>query len=158
DPGLSRAVREAFVRLYEKGLIYRASYIVNWCPRCTTVLSDVEVDHVEQPGKLWHVKYPLEGEPDKFIVVATTRPETMLGDTGVAVHTEDERYRDLVGKVLRLPLLNRLIPLVADEAVEREFGTGAVKVTPAHDPTDYEIGKRARLESINIMNSDATIN
>jgi valyl-tRNA synthetase len=158
DPGLSRAVREAFVRLYERGLIYRGSYIVNWCPRCATVLSDLEVEHVETKGNLWHVRYPLEGGPERYVVVATTRPETMLGDTAVAVHPDDERYRDLVGTRLVLPLLERPIPLVADEAVERGFGTGAVKVTPAHDPTDYEIGKRAQLPSINVMNPDGTIN
>jgi valyl-tRNA synthetase len=158
DPGLSRAVREAFVRLYEKGLIYRGTYIVNWCPRCATVLSDIEVDHVDTQGSLWHVRYPVEGQPDQFVVVATTRPETMLGDTGVAVHPEDERYARLIGKRLTLPLVNRSIPIVGDEAVEREFGTGAVKVTPAHDPTDYEIGKRHALEAINVMNPDATIN
>src|SRR5687768_609502 len=145
DAGLSRAVREAFVRLYEKGLIYQGTYIVNWCPRCTTVLSDVEVDHVETAGKLWHIRYPVDGREGQFVVVATTRPETMLGDTGVAVHPEDERYADLIAKYVILPLLDRPIPVVADEAVERGFGTGAVKVTPAHDPTDYEIGKRAGL-------------
>ncbi|HEY3111315.1 MAG TPA: valine--tRNA ligase [Chloroflexota bacterium] len=158
DPGLSRAVREAFVRLYEQGLIYRGSYIVNWCPRCATVLSDIEVDHVEAQGSLWHVRYPVEGQPGRFVVVATTRPETMLGDTGVAVHPDDERYAGLIGQRLILPLVNRSIPIVGDDAVEREFGTGAVKVTPAHDPTDYEIGRRHALEMINVMNPDATIN
>ncbi|TAK20168.1 MAG: valine--tRNA ligase [Chloroflexota bacterium] len=158
DPGLSRAVREAFVRLYEKGLIYRGSYIVNWCPRCATVLSDLEVDHVDTAGHLWHARYPLVGDPERAIVVATTRPETMLGDTGVAVHPEDERYRDLIGREVELPLVGRRIPIVADEAVDRAFGTGAVKVTPAHDPTDYEIGRRAGLASINVMNPDGTIN
>jgi valyl-tRNA synthetase len=158
DPGLSRAVREAFVRLYEKGLIYKGTYIVNWCPRCATVLSDLEVDHVETEGKLWYVRYPFEGQPDRYVVVATTRPETMLGDTAVAVHPEDERYRDVIGQRVVLPLLERPIPIVADEAVERGFGTGAVKVTPSHDPVDYEIGKRANLPQINVMNPDGTIN
>ncbi len=158
DPGLSRAVREAFVRLYHKGLIYRGTYIVNWCPRCTTVLSDGEVAHVEQPGKLWHVRYPVEGEPGRYVVVATTRPETMLGDTGVAVHPDDTRYTALVGRQVRLPLMDRLIPVVADAAVEPGFGTGAVKVTPAHDLTDYEIGQRQNLPAINVMNPDATVN
>jgi len=158
DAGLSRAVREAFVRLYEKGLIYRGTYIVNWCPRCTTVLSDVEVDHIETHGNLWYVKYPLEADPSRFVVVATTRPETMLGDTGVAVHPDDERYAALIGRRVILPLLDRPIPIVADDAVERDFGTGAVKVTPAHDVNDYEIGKRTGLESMVVMNSDATIN
>jgi valyl-tRNA synthetase len=157
DDGLSRAVREAFVRLYEKGLIYQGTYIVNWCPRCTTVLSDVEVDHVDTPGKLWHIRYPRE-DGKGHVVVATTRPETMLGDTGVAVHPEDERYAGLIGERVILPLLDRPIPVVTDEAVERGFGTGAVKVTPAHDPTDYEIGKRAGLASIDVMSPEATIN
>jgi valyl-tRNA synthetase len=158
DPGLSRAVREAFVRLYEKGLIYRGTYMTNWCPRCTTVLSDVEVDHEETAGHLWHIRYSIDGEPDRFVIVATTRPETMLGDTGVAVHPEDERYADLIGRNLVLPLVGRKIPVVGDAAVEREFGTGAVKVTPAHDPTDADIGRRHNLEAINIMNPDASIN
>jgi valyl-tRNA synthetase len=163
DEQLSRAVRVAFVNLYERGLIYRGHYIVNWCPRCTTVLSDIEVDHEETKGKLWYVRYPLvpsgEGEagPD-HVAVATTRPETMLGDTGVAVNPEDERYRGLVGRQVGLPLLGRTIPIVADEAVDPAFGTGAVKVTPAHDTTDYEIGKRHGLPLINIFNPNATVN
>ncbi len=158
DAGLSRAVREAFVRLYERELIYRGSYIINWCPRCTTVLSDVEVEHVEQNGKLWFVRYPLQGDPDRFVTVATTRPETILGDTGVAVHPDDSRYSDVIGGLLVLPLVDRLIPVVGDAAVDVSFGTGAVKVTPAHDLTDYEIGARAKLPSINILNPDGTVN
>src|SRR6266550_1574777 len=157
DEGLSRAVREIFVSLYEEGLVYRGHYIINWCPRCLTALSNEEAEKAEIDGKLWHLRYPL-ADGTGHVVVATTRPETMLGDTGVAVHPEDERYRHLIGKRLTLPLVERSIPVVADEAVEREFGTGAVKVTPAHDPTDYEIGKRHALEQIDVMNPDATIN
>ncbi len=157
DEGLSRAVREVFVRLYKKGLIYRGNYIINWCPRCGTALADEEAEPKETQGSLWHIHYPMEdGSPG--VTVATTRPETMLGDTGVAVHPDDKRYTALIGKKVQLPLTGRLIPIVADEAVDREFGTGAVKVTPAHDPADFEIGMRAGLETLNIMNPDATMN
>jgi valyl-tRNA synthetase len=163
DEQLSRAVRVAFVRLFDKGLIYRGPYIVNWCPRCLTVLSDLEVDHEETVGKLYYIRYPLvsvndAGATAENIVVATTRPETMLGDTGVAVNPNDDRYAALVGRRVRLPLVGREIPIVADEAVDPRFGTGAVKVTPAHDPTDYDIGKRHSLPIVNVMNLDATIN
>ncbi|MFQ6117743.1 MAG: valine--tRNA ligase, partial [Candidatus Bipolaricaulia bacterium] len=157
DEGLSKAVREVFVRLYEEGFIYRGEYIINWCPRCGTALSDIEVEHEEHQDKLYYVKYPL-ADDDGSIAVATTRPETMLGDTAVAVHPEDERYKGLIGKEAILPLLERRIPIIADEAVDPEFGTGAVKVTPAHDPTDFEIGERHNLERINILNKDATMN
>jgi len=157
DEGLSRAVREVFVRLYEEGFIYRGEYIINWCPRCETALSDIEVEHEEHQDKLYYIKYPL-AEGKGSITVATTRPETMLGDTAVAVHPEDERYKELIGKEAILPLMERRIPIVADEAVDPEFGTGAVKVTPAHDPTDFEIGERHKLERINILNKDATMN
>jgi valyl-tRNA synthetase len=157
DEGLSAAVREAFVRLYERGLIYRGRYLVNWCPRCGTAISDLEVEHEEADTHLWYVRYPTE-DGTGGITVATTRPETILGDTAVAVHPEDERYRDLVGKRVRLPALGRLIPIIADEAVDPAFGTGAVKVTPAHDPTDYEIGRRHGLEAINVMHDDSTMN
>ncbi|MBW1938554.1 MAG: valine--tRNA ligase, partial [Deltaproteobacteria bacterium] len=160
DKGLSRAVREVFVRLYEEGLIYRGNYIINWCPRCHTALADIEVEHKETEGHLWYMRYPLAEEAEgitKFITVATTRPETMLGDTAVAVHPEDPRYKDFVGKDLMLPLLNRRIPVVADTAVEPEFGTGAVKVTPAHDLNDFEIAKRQGLQSINIFDENAIL-
>jgi len=155
DEGLSRAVREAFVRLYEKGLIYRGSYLVNWCPRCTTVLSDLEVDHVETDGQLWHIRYPVADGSGRGVVVATTRPETMLGDTAVAVHPDDERYTDLVGLTVTLPLVEREIPLISDSMVDRAFGTGAVKITPAHDPADYETGRRHCLPSVTVIDSDA---
>jgi len=167
SPEMSRAVREAFVRLYEEKLIYRAHYLTNWCPVCLTVLSDLEVVHEERQGHLWHIKYPVadaEGDAsgaravDKFLVVATTRPETMLGDTAVAVHPEDERYKDLIGKNVMLPLMNRLIPIIADEMVDREFGTGAVKITPAHDPNDFEVGRRHHLAEINVMTDDGKMN
>ena len=154
DPSLSRAVREVFVRLHEKGLIYRGKYIINWCPRCLTALSNEEVEKEERDGSLWHLKYPLE-DGNRFIVVATTRPETMLGDTAIAVHPGDERYRALIGQRVRLPLAERLIPIVADDAVDAAFGSGAVKVTPAHDPTDFEIGRRHQLETIDVMTDDA---
>lgn len=160
DKGLSRAVREVFVRLYEEGLIYRGNYIINWCPRCLTALADIEVEHIQTEGSLWYIRYPLAEkakETTKFITVATTRPETMLGDTAVAVHPEDPRYRDFVGKDLMLPLLNRRIPVVADTAVEPGFGTGAVKVTPAHDLNDFEIAKRHGLQSVNIFDENATL-
>jgi valyl-tRNA synthetase len=150
-------VREVFVNLYEKGLIYQGNYIINWCPKCQTAISDIEVEHADSDGHLWHIKYPVEGS-DEFLVVATTRPETMLGDTGVAVHPEDERYAALVGKNVMLPLMNRVIPLFADEYVDREFGTGAVKVTPAHDPNDFDMGRRHHLEEIAVINLDGTMN
>ena len=162
DERLSVAVREAFVRLYEQGLIYRGAYIVNWCPRCQTAISDLEVVHAEQKGHLWEIRYPVLGdggiETGEFVTVATTRPETMLGDTAVAVHTEDERYLHLHSKKLRLPLMHREIPIVVDPWVSREFGTGAVKVTPAHDPNDFAIGERHHLPSINVMDDRAHIN
>jgi valyl-tRNA synthetase len=157
SPGLSAVVRDVFVRLYEEGLIYREKRIVNWCPGCRTVLSDLEVVHEEKQGHLWYVKYPVVGTQE-FLVVATTRPETMLGDTAVAVHPEDERYRHLIGKRALLPLMNREIPIIADEMVDREFGTGAVKITPAHDPNDFEAGKRHGLPQIDVMTDDAHMN
>lgn len=157
DEGCSRAVREAFVRLYEKGLIYRGDYIINWCPKCQTAISDIEVEHTDSDGHLWYIKYPVENS-DEFMVVATTRPETMLGDTGVAVHPEDERYTHLVGKNVVLPLVGRIIPIFADHYVEREFGTGAVKVTPAHDPNDFDMGERHNLERIVVMTKEARMN
>ena len=156
DEGLSRAVREAFVRLYEKGLIYRGHYIINWCPRCLTALSNEEAEKHEMPGKLWHLRYPLA--QGGHLMVATTRPETMLGDTGVAVHPDDARYSQLVGTDVILPITGRRIPIVADDAVDPAFGTGAVKVTPAHDPTDFEIGRRTGLASIDVMTPDAHMN
>ncbi len=167
DEGLSRAVREAFVRLYEKGLIYRGTYLVNWCPRDESAISDLEVEHEEEQGKLYYVRYRLEPSSEsptsnlqspEFITVATTRPETILGDTAVAVHPRDKRYKQLIGRTAILPALGRQIPIIADDAVEMDFGTGAVKVTPGHDPTDYDIGKRHDLPIINIINKDATIN
>ncbi len=157
DEGLSKAVREVFVTLYERGLIYRGNYLVNWCPSCGTALADDEVEHQESQGSLTWLKYPLE-DGSGAVEVATTRPETMLGDTAVAVHPEDERYTGLVGKMVRLPLTERLIPIIADAYVDREFGSGAVKITPAHDPNDWEIGKRHNLEVINVLNEDATMN
>jgi valyl-tRNA synthetase len=157
DAMLSKAVREVFVSLYEQGLIYRGQYIVNWCPRCVTALSDLEVETQPQDGHLWHIRYPAEGG-GPGIVVATTRPETLLGDTAVAVHPEDERYRKLIGKKLVLPVLGRLIPVVADPFVDREFGTGAVKVTPAHDPNDFQAAGRLGLPSINIMDERGILN
>jgi len=150
SPELSRVVTEVFVRLYEEGLIYRGLAILNWCPECLTVLSDLEVKHEERQGKLWHIRYPVTGSQES-IVVATTRPETMLGDTAVAVHPEDERYKHLVGKTVTLPLMNRQIPIIADPEVDREFGTGAVKITPAHDPNDFEMGRRHNLQQIDVM-------
>ena len=156
DEGCSRAVREVFVNLYNKGLIYRGYRIINWCPACRTALSDAEVEYSEMPGSFWHIRYPVVGS-DEFVTVATTRPETMLGDTAVAVHPEDERYRHLVGKKLILPLVNKEIPVIADEYVERDFGTGCVKITPAHDPNDFEVGLRHELPIIKVMNDDATM-
>ena len=157
DEGCSKAVEEVFISLYEKGYIYKGSRIINWCPHCKTSLSDAEVEHEDQNGFFWHIKYPIKGT-DQFLEIATTRPETMLGDTASAVHPEDVRYKDLVGKMVILPLVNKEIPIVADEYVDKDFGTGAVKITPAHDPNDFEVGKRHNLEEINIMNDDATIN
>jgi valyl-tRNA synthetase len=153
EPALYRAVLEAFLRLYREGLIYRGRYMVNWCPRCQTAISDLEVVHIERPGKLWFIRYPVVGSKE-FLVVATTRPETMLGDTAVAVHPEDERYRSFVGKKVTLPLMNREIPVIADAYVDREFGTGVVKITPAHDPNDFEVGKRHQLPQIDVMTDD----
>jgi valyl-tRNA synthetase len=157
SPELSRVVREVFVRLYEEGLIYREKRMVNWCPACLTVLSDLEVLHEERQGHLWHIRYPIAGT-NESLVVATTRPETMLGDTAVAVHPEDERYRHLIGKNAVLPLMNREIPIIGDEMVDREFGTGAVKITPAHDPNDFEAGKRHGLAQIDVMTDDGHMN
>src|SRR5437016_6568573 len=157
DENLSRAVIECFVRLHEEGLIYRGEYIVNWCPRCLTAISDLEVVHEEQQGKLYEVRYPL-ADGSGSIHIATTRPETMLGDLAVAVNPNDERYRDLIGKNVRLPLMNREIPILADELANPEFGTGAVKVTPAHDPNDFVIGKRHNLPMLKIMDEHARIN
>src|SRR5215472_11168978 len=157
DDGLSRAVREVFVRLHEDGLIYRGKYIVNWCPRCGTAISDLEVKHEEVPGKLYEIRYPVVGTKE-FITVATTRPETMLGDTAVAVNEKDERYRHLHGQNVLLPLMNREIPIIVDELAQPEFGTGAVKVTPAHDPNDFEAGKRHNLPQIDVMDEHAHMN
>ena len=156
DEGLSRAVREVFVRLYEEGLIYRGEYLVNWCPRCSTAISDLEVNYQPAQGKLWYLKYPLKGS-DEFVVVATTRPETMLGDTAVAVHPEDERFKHLRGCTVILPLMNREIPVVSDHFVEKEFGTGAVKVTPGHDPHDFEASRRHQLPVIKVIGGDTTM-
>jgi len=157
SPEMSRVVREVFVRLYEEKLIYRETRLVNWCPVCLTVLSDLEVVHEERQGHLWHIKYPVAGT-DQFVVVATTRPETMLGDTAVAVHPEDERYKALIGKKVLLPLMKREIPIISDEMVDREFGTGAVKITPAHDPNDFEVGRRHKLPEIDVMTDDGHMN
>jgi valyl-tRNA synthetase len=157
SPELSNVVREVFVRLYEDGLIYRDKRMTNWCPVCQTVLSDLEVLHEERPGHLWHIKYPVAGSR-QFLVVATTRPETMLGDTAVAVHPEDERYKHLLGRSAIVPLINREVPIIADEMVDREFGTGAVKITPAHDPNDFEVGRRHGLVEIDVMTNDGHMN
>ncbi len=157
DEGCSRAVREVFVNLYDKGLIYRGHRIINWCPRCLTALSDAEVEYQDQPGFFWHIKYPIKGE-DGYVEVATTRPETMFGDTAVAVNPEDEKTKHLIGKTLILPIVGRQIPVIADDYVEIGFGTGCVKITPAHDPNDFEVGKRHNLEQIKVMNDDATMN
>ena len=158
DEGCSKAVEEVFIRLYEKGYIYKGSRIVNWCPVCQTSISDAEVEHTDQAGHFWHINYPIVGEEGRFIEIATTRPETLLGDTAIAVHPDDERYADLIGKMAELPLCNRQIPIIADSYVDKEFGTGAVKITPAHDPNDFEVGRRHNLPEINVMNDDATIN
>ena len=157
DEGCSRAVREVFVNLYDKGLIYRGHRIINWCPRCLTALSDAEVEYKDQPGFFWHVKYPIKGE-DGFVEIATTRPETMFGDTAVAVNPEDENTKHLIGKTLILPIVGREIPVIADDYVEIGFGTGCVKITPAHDPNDFLVGQRHNLEQIKVMNDDATMN
>jgi valyl-tRNA synthetase len=158
DEKSSRAVRAAFVRLYNKGLIYRGERIINWCPRCATALSELEVDHKELNGHLWYVRYPLAGDKGKYITVATTRPETILGDTAVAVNPKDKRFKGMVGKKAVLPAVHREIPIIADEAVSTEFGTGAVKITPAHDPVDFEVAQRHGLPLINILNADVTMN
>lgn len=156
DEGCSKAVKEVFVRLYDKGLIYKDNYIINWCPICKTTLSDIEVEHEEKPGNLWHIKYPVK-DSDRFIMVATTRPETMLGDTAIAVHPDDERYSDLIGKTAVLPILNREIPIIADEYIDKEFGTGAVKVTPAHDPNDFDMGVRHNLPQVVVIDFDGNM-
>lgn len=158
DEGLSEAVKENFVRLYEKKLLYRDTYIVNWCPRCLTAISDIEVDHKDENGHLWHIKYPIANTPTLFITVATTRPETMFGDTAVAVNPSDERYSQLIGQELILPLTNKRIPIIADNHVDKDFGTGAVKVTPAHDPNDFQIGLRHNLEKVIVMDTSAIMN
>eukprot|EP01036_Dinobryon_divergens_P043743 gene43743-58295_t len=158
DEGLSKAVAEIFVRLYDAGLIYKDKRLVNWDPKLLTAISDLEVQQVEVRGNLWYFAYPLADDPATTITVATTRPETMLGDTGIAVHPDDERYKHLVGKMVRLPLVGRLIPIVADSYSDPEKGSGAVKITPAHDFNDFEVGKRQGLESINVFTSDAFIN
>ena len=157
DEGCSEAVLEVFEKLYKKGYIYKGSRIINWCPACQTSISDAEVEHEEKDGFFWHIQYPIIGEEGRFVEIATTRPETMLGDTAVAVNPGDERYQDLIGKMLKLPLTDREIPVIADEYVDKEFGTGCVKITPAHDPNDFEVGRRHHLEEICIMNDDATI-
>ena len=158
DEGLSKAVRHVFVSLYKKGLIYKGSRIVNWCPHCVTALSDAEVEYQDKPGHLWHLRYPIVGEEGRYVIVATTRPETMLGDTGVAVNPNDERYKDLIGKKCLLPLVNREIPIVADEYVDMEFGTGCVKMTPAHDPNDFEVGLRQHLDTIRVLDDHGVVN
>ncbi len=157
DEGCSEAVEEVFVKMHEKGWIYKGSRIINWCPVCNTSISDAEVEYEEQAGHFWHIKYPIAGTDD-YLIFATTRPETMLGDTAVAVHPDDDRYKHLIGKTVTVPLVNREIPVVADSYVDMEFGTGVVKITPAHDPNDFEVGKRHNLPEINILNDDATIN
>jgi len=163
DEGCNKAVTEVFVKMHEKGYIYKGARIVNWCPVCNTSISDAEVEYQEQAGHFWHIKYPLmneDGTPSttEFLTFATTRPETMLGDTAVAIHPDDERYTHLHGRKVLLPIVNRVIPIVEDAYVDREFGTGVVKITPAHDPNDFEVGKRHDLPVINILNDDATIN
>ena len=158
DKGCSDAVLEVFIKLYEKGLIYKGSRIVNWCPVCKTSISDAEVEHEEQDGFFWHINYPGVGEAGRFVEIATTRPETLFGDTAVAVNPDDERYQDIIGKMLKLPMTDREIPVIADSYVDKEFGTGCVKITPAHDPNDFEVGKRHNLEEIVVINDDATMN
>ena len=157
DEGCSKAVKEVFVKLYEKGLIYRGERIINWCPHCCTSISDAEVDFAEKEGNFWHLRYPLT-DGSGYVELATTRPETLLGDTAVAVHPEDERYKDIIGKTVTLPLVGREIPVVADTYVEMDFGTGVVKITPAHDPNDFEVGLRHNLEVINVMDDTAHMN
>ena len=157
DDGCSEAVKDVFVKLYDKKLIYRGSRLINWCPVCQTSISDAEVEHVDMNGHFWHIKYPVVGMNDRYLEVATTRPETMLGDTAVAVNADDERYQDLIGKMVKLPLTDREIPIIADEHADMTKGTGVVKITPAHDPNDYEVGKRHNLEEINMLNDDGTI-
>lgn len=158
DEGCSAAVTDVFCKLYDKGMIYKGSRIINWCPVCKTSISDAEVEHEEHAGHFWHIKYPVVGSDDQFVEIATTRPETLLGDTAIAVNPEDERYTSLIGKNVRIPIVGREIPVIADSYVDKEFGTGCVKITPAHDPNDYEVGKRHNLEEICVMNDDATIN
>ncbi len=157
DEGLSKAVRHVFVSLYKKGLIYKGSRIINWCPHCVTALSDAEVEYQDKPGSFWHIRYPIKGEEGRYVIVATTRPETMLGDTGVAVNPNDERYKDIVGKKCILPLVGREMPIVADDYVDMEFGTGCVKMTPAHDPNDFEVGLRQNLETIRVLDDNGRI-
>ena len=157
DEGLSRAVRHVFVSLYKKGLIYKGSRIINWCPNCVTALSDAEVEYQDKPGSFWHIRYPIQGEEGRYVIVATTRPETMLGDTGVAVNPNDERYKDIVGKKCILPLVGREMPIVADDYVDMEFGTGCVKMTPAHDPNDFEVGLRQNLETIRVLDDNGKV-
>ena len=158
DEGCSEAVQTVFINLYNKGLIYKGSRIVNWCPVCNTSISDAEVEHEEQDGHFWHINYPIADEEGRFVEIATTRPETLLGDSALAVNPDDDRYKDLIGKMVKLPLTDREIPIIADSYVDKEFGTGVVKITPAHDPNDFEVGKRHNLPEINILNDDATIN
>ena len=157
DEGCSKAVREVFAKLYEKGLIYRGERIINWCPHCLTSISDIEIEYAEKDGFFWHLGYPIVGT-DEVLEIATTRPETMLGDTAVAVHPDDKRYQHLIGKKVLLPLVNKEIPIVADSYVEMDFGTGVVKITPAHDPNDFEVGLRHNLPVINVFTEDAHIN
>ena len=157
DEGLSKAVRHVFVSLYKKGLIYKGSRIINWCPHCVTALSDAEVEYQDKPGSFWHIRYPIQGEEGRYVIVATTRPETMLGDTGVAVNPNDERYKDIVGKKCILPLVGREMPIVADDYVDMEFGTGCVKMTPAHDPNDFEVGLRQNLETIRVLDDNGKV-
>ena len=162
DEGCNKAVTEVFCKMHEKGYIYKGSRIVNWCPVCNTSISDAEVEYEDQAGHFWHIKYPILNEDGtqsgEYLTFATTRPETMLGDTAVAIHPDDERYTHLKGRKVLLPIMNREIPIVEDTYVDMEFGTGVVKITPAHDPNDFEVGKRHNLPIINIMNDDATIN
>ena len=158
DEGCSHAVEEVFTKLYKKGWIYKGSRIVNWCPVCKTSISDAEVEHEEQDGFFWHINYPVVGEEGRFVEIATTRPETLFGDTAVAVNPDDDRYKDIIGKMLELPTTGRQIPVIADAYVDKEFGTGCVKITPAHDPNDFEVGKRHNLEEIIVINDDATMN
>lgn len=157
DEGLSKAVKKVFVQLYKEGLIYRENYVINWCPRCQTALADIEVESVEEETNIYYIDYPLK-DSEEVITVATVRPETMLGDTAVAVHPDDERYKKFIGKTAILPLMDRELPIIADSYVDPEFGTGAVKITPAHDLNDFELGKRHRLQVINLLNNDGTMN